>query len=272
MPLTERSFLSRDFALTYESSAEQLTGPFSQAALAMVGDIGPGVRVLDVAAGTGALSVPAAQAGASVLGTDIAPGMIERLAERLELYPKCEARVMNGEALTLPDGSFDNAFSIFGAIVFSDWRKGLGELARAVRKGGQGCVASWRDPPGGGPFVLMAQALRSTFPDQATPPPSEGMWALSSPDTLRHEMRSAGFEGIEIQSIEGTWTAPAGEGFLAATEDLYSYIRPYAQLSDNDRNRVRSRLRELSDEHVAAGRVRLSCTALIAKGQRTHTA
>lgn len=269
MPSTEKNFLSYDFALTYEASAEQLTGPFSKAALAMVGDIGPGVRVLDVAAGTGALSVPAAEAGASVLGTDISPGMIERLAERLEPYPECKARVMNGETLTLPDGSFDSAFSIFGAIVFSDWRKSLGELARVVRKGGHGCVASWRDPPGGGPFVLMAQALRLTFPDKATPPPSEGMKALSSPDTLRHAMSAVGFEKVEIQPVEGTWTAPAGEGFLAATEDLYSYIRPYAQLSDDDRNRVRTRLRELSDEHVAEGRVRLSCTALIAKGQRS---
>lgn len=270
MPSTEKSFLSRDFALTYETSAEQLTGPFSQAALAMVGDVGPGSRVLDVAAGTGALSVPAAEAGASVLGIDIAPGMMERLAERLKPYPACKTRVMKGEALTLPDGSFDNAFSVFGAIVFSDWRKGLAELARVVRKGGPGCVASWRDPPGGGPFVLMAQAVRLTFPDKATPPPSEGMRALSSPDMLRHEMLAAGFARIEIQSVEGTWTAPAGEEYLAATEDLNSYIRPYAQLSDNDRGRVRTRLRELSDEHVATGgRVRLDCTALIATGQRS---
>jgi len=179
------------------------------------------------------------------------------------------SRVMNGEALDLPNGSFDGAFSIFGATVFSDWRKGLGELGRVVRKGGHGCVASWRDPPGGGPFVPMAEALRTTFPERASPPPSEGMRALGSLDRLRDEMRAAGFDKVEVQAVESVWTAPVGKGFLEATEDLYSYIRPYTQLSDNDRDRVRVRLRELSDEHVAEGRARLSCTALVAKGHRT---
>ena len=132
-------------------------------------------------------------------------------------------------------------FSIFGAIVMSDWRKSLGELARVVRRGGNGCVASWRDPPGGGPFVLMAQALRSTFPDRPMPRDPEGMRALSSPDRLRQEMQAAGFERIDIQAVEGTWTGPTGEGYLAATEDLYSYIPLYAQLSECDRDLVRAR-------------------------------
>jgi len=82
-----KSFLGAEFAMTYEASAERLTGAFSRAALAMVGGIGPGVRVLDVAAGTGQLSVPAAEAGARVLGTDIAPGMVARMAERLRPTP-----------------------------------------------------------------------------------------------------------------------------------------------------------------------------------------
>ena len=202
-----------------------------------------------------------------MLGIDIAPGMIERLAERLASYSNFEARVMNGEALTLPNEGFNVAFSIFGAIVMSDWRKSLGELARVVRRGGNGRVASWRDPPGGGPFVLMAQALRSTFPDRPMPPHPEGMRALSSPDRLRQEMQAAGFERIDIQAVEGTWTGTTGEGYLAATEDLYSYIPLYAQLSECDRDLVRARLLELSDEHVAEGRVML-CTALIATGQR----
>ena len=61
MPPIEDRMSSIDFARTYEASAEQLTGPFSRSALAMVGDVGPGVRVLDVAAGTGALSLPATE-------------------------------------------------------------------------------------------------------------------------------------------------------------------------------------------------------------------
>src|SRR5918994_4103427 len=44
--------------------------------------LGPGMRFLDVAAGSGALSIPAARLGARVLSADIAPVMLERLEAR----------------------------------------------------------------------------------------------------------------------------------------------------------------------------------------------
>ena len=263
-----KSFLGAEFALTYEASAERLTGAFSRAALAMVGGIGPGVRVLDVAAGTGQLSVPAAEAGAHVLGTDLAPGMVARMAERLRPYPDCKALVMDGEQLNVADDSFDVAFSIFGVIVYSDWRKGLRELARVVRPGGQGCVATWGDPRGGGPFVLLTQALQSVFPDRPSPPPREAFQVLSSPDTLVAEMHAAGFDGIEVKAVEAVWASPVGDGYIADTEDLYSYIPPYARLSATERDLVRAKLIELADESTVNGRVELHSTALIAVGRR----
>src|ERR671910_646834 len=62
----------------------------------------PGMRFLDVAAGSGALSLLAARLGAQVLSTDVSPLMLERLEarareERLDL----ETRVMDGHALEL---------------------------------------------------------------------------------------------------------------------------------------------------------------------------
>lgn len=135
MPNETKSMMDATFARVYEAEAERITGPISHAALQMVGNIGPGVRLLDIAAGTGALSVPAAEMGAEVLATDIATGMVERLKERLKPFPNCEARMANGEHLELPDASFEAAFSIFGVILFSDWRTGLRELARVVKDG-----------------------------------------------------------------------------------------------------------------------------------------
>jgi hypothetical protein len=58
------------------------------------------------------------------MAIDIAPGMVERLGERLAPYPACIAEVMNGETLSFPDGAYDAAFSIFGVIFFRDWRGG----------------------------------------------------------------------------------------------------------------------------------------------------
>jgi 2-polyprenyl-3-methyl-5-hydroxy-6-metoxy-1,4-benzoquinol methylase len=74
--------MSDDFARAYEQTAHRITGPISLTALNMAGSAGDGTRLLDIAAGAGALSVPAAQRAAYVLAIDIAPGMVKRLVKR----------------------------------------------------------------------------------------------------------------------------------------------------------------------------------------------
>src|SRR6187200_1868318 len=78
-----------------------------------------GMRFLDVAAGSGALSIPAARLGAEVLATDQSPVMLELLAARArEEGLIIETRVMDGHALELPDSRFDVVGSQFGVMLF----------------------------------------------------------------------------------------------------------------------------------------------------------
>lgn len=105
----------------YEQTAHPFTTLYAEAALARVA-LGPEARVLDVAAGTGALALAAARTGAQVLATDFAAGMVARIAAAD--LPNVEAKVMDGQALALPDASFDAVFSIFGVIMFPDGAKG----------------------------------------------------------------------------------------------------------------------------------------------------
>jgi ubiquinone/menaquinone biosynthesis C-methylase UbiE len=76
-------------------------------------ELRPGMRMLDVAAGSGALSLPAARLGAHVLATDLSPVMVDRLAARAQAegLVNLEARVMDGHALELDDNTFDLAGS-----------------------------------------------------------------------------------------------------------------------------------------------------------------
>ncbi|MBW3659874.1 MAG: class I SAM-dependent methyltransferase, partial [Actinobacteria bacterium] len=78
--------------------------------------LGPGVRVLDVGAGSGAVAIPAARTGADVVAVDIAPTMIERLAARAraEDLPTLHAEVGDGTALAFDDDRFDVAVSLNG--------------------------------------------------------------------------------------------------------------------------------------------------------------
>ena len=68
-------------ATGYDQFATQLARSLAEEVLGRAG-LRPGERLLDVAAGTGALGLPAARFGAQVLATDIAPAMIERLEAR----------------------------------------------------------------------------------------------------------------------------------------------------------------------------------------------
>ena len=100
----------------------------------------PGMRFLDVAAGSGALSLPAARLGAKVLSTDMSPRMLERLEarareERLDL----KTRVMDGHALELEDDSFDLSGSQFGVMLFPDMPRGVAELAASRDLRGGSC-------------------------------------------------------------------------------------------------------------------------------------
>ena len=82
--------------------------PIWRKTLRLVG-LEPGERFLDVAAGTGGLSLPAARLGARALATDWSPAMIERFEARVreEGLSKAEGRVMDCHGLDLPDDSFD---------------------------------------------------------------------------------------------------------------------------------------------------------------------
>jgi len=258
-----------DLAADYETYAEPLTGQYARAALAMVSGIKPGAQVLDVAAGTGALSLLLAEEGAHVLATDLSPGMVARLSSRLAAYPGCVARVMDGQKLDTPDGAFDVTFSIFGIMLFPDWRQGLRELARSTRRDGQGCVAVWRDPRGAGPFVLLGEALRSTFPDRDAPAISEGMTVLSSPKALEKEMEAAGFHGVEVRSADGAWSGPSVEEFMTLLGRLYRFAPFYAELDQIDRDRLRPALREAAERYASEGIIRVPSTALIAVGRQS---
>jgi SAM-dependent methyltransferase len=125
------------------------------------------MRFLDVAAGSGALSLPAARMGAQVLAADLSPAMLEQLERRSrEEALSVETRVMDGHALALDDDSFDIAGSQFGVMLFPDLAQGLREMARVVKLGGRVLMTVYGDPHEIeflGFFIAAVQAVVPTF-------------------------------------------------------------------------------------------------------------
>lgn len=98
----------------------------------------PGVRLLDVACGSGNLSIPAARAGAVVTGVDIAPNLVEQARSRAQ-KESVTVTFDEGDAEQLPydDGAFDIVVSMFGAMFAPRPEIVAQELARVCRPGGR---------------------------------------------------------------------------------------------------------------------------------------
>lgn len=180
--------------------------PLAEEALRRV-ELRPGMRFLDVAAGSGALSLPAARLGAEVLATDVAPVMIERLEARArdEGLSNLEARVMDGHALELEDDTFDVAGSQNGVSLFPDLKRGLGELVRVTKPGGRVLIVAFGPPQKAEFLTFFLAALQASVPGftglPTTPPPLP--FQVADPSKLRAEMAGAGLADVRVET--STW-------------------------------------------------------------------
>src|SRR5262249_44051551 len=74
-----------------------------------------GDRLLDVACGTGVVSITAARMGAKVTGLDLTPELLQRARENARLSQvEVEFHEGDAESLTFADSSFDVVLSQFG--------------------------------------------------------------------------------------------------------------------------------------------------------------
>jgi ubiquinone/menaquinone biosynthesis C-methylase UbiE len=133
--------------------------------------VAPGDRVLDVAAGTGNVAIRAAEAGASVVASDLTPenfpsGRTEAAAHGVEIdWVEADA-----EDLPFEDGEFDVVTSCFGAMFAPDQRRVAAELVRVCRPGGTIGMANFTPEGLGGDFFgLVARYAPPPPPDSLSP-------------------------------------------------------------------------------------------------------
>ena len=185
---------------------ETWLGPATEAMLDMA-DVGPGSRVLDVAAGAGQQSLTAARrVGSSgrVLATDISPDILDYALEnaRIEGLDNLETLEADSEALDLPPNSFDAAISRVGLIYFPDQQKALANIIRALKPGGRFAAIVYSVPEKNGFFSKPVSIIRERA---KLPPPAAGQpgpFSLGGPGTLAEVLRQAGFRNIEELVID----------------------------------------------------------------------
>jgi ubiquinone/menaquinone biosynthesis C-methylase UbiE len=177
-------------------------------------DLRAGMRFLDVAAGSGALSIPAARLGAQVLATDLSPVMLEHLDARARKEGlNIETRIMDGHALELEDNTFDVAGSQFGVMLFPDMPRGISEMARVTKPGGRVLMNVYGDPHKIEFFSFFVGAIQSVIPSFEGPPmdPLPLPFQLQDPERLRQEFAKAGLKAIRVETIAEKTEFQSGE-------------------------------------------------------------
>lgn len=157
----------------YAAIAEELLAPLGPILVSTSG-IRRGDRVLDVAAGSGNVSIPAAMAGAHVTASDLTPELLRRAQARaaaagLELG----WREANAEALPFSAGEFDAVLSTIGVMFAPRHQRTADELARVCRRGGKISTLNWTPEGFYGKLLSTIRPYRPTLPAGA---PHEVWW------------------------------------------------------------------------------------------------
>ena len=149
----------------YAAIADEVVLPLGTV-LADASGVGPGDRVLDVAAGTGNAALAAARRGATVVASDLTPELLEQGRVRADAGQLAvEWREADAEHLPFPDASFDAVLSCIGVMFAPHHRAAADELVRVCRPGGRIGLLSWT------PEGFVGQLLSAMRPFMPAPPP-----------------------------------------------------------------------------------------------------
>ncbi|MFE5293297.1 class I SAM-dependent methyltransferase [Isoptericola sp. NPDC056618] len=228
----------------YPAVADQVI-PSLGAVLVEACDVGPGDRVLDVAAGSGNASIPAALAGADVVASDLSPELLAAGRRRAaDQGATLRWEPADAHALPFDDGAFDVTLSCVGVMFAPFHQLAASELARVTRPGGTIGNVAWTPTGFIGEMFATLRPYAPPPPPGALPPP---LWG-----TEEHVRVLLGDRVTDVRAeVRGLVVDRFADG--AAFRDFFKAtygptIATYRHLGDDD-----ARAAELDDALAALG-------------------
>src|SRR5438132_422497 len=166
----------------------------------------PGMRVLDVAAGTGDQTVLAARVvgpSGSVLATDISASMLEAAAQaaREAGLDNVDTHVADASGLDLPADSFDAAICRFGLMFVPDLAAALANVQRTLKPRARFAALVWSTEDKN-PYIGLQLRLVREMGRMPSPPPSlTRTVSLSEPGKLAQALGAAGFTDVDVSAV-----------------------------------------------------------------------
>jgi SAM-dependent methyltransferase len=253
---------------------ERYTASVSEQLIRKAG-IRPGMRVLDLACGTGhpALAI-AERVGPTgfVLGTDLVEPVIAfaRARARDLGLANIEFRRMDAETLDVPPGSFDAVTMRWGIMFMPSPVEAMQRACAALKPGGRIALSTWAAPERN-PFVTIAMNVIRRRLDLPPPPPgTPGIFAFADPDRLRATVEAGGFADVTVEPFDlvaGEYAS--GDEYWAFTRDIAAPVNAlYEQIPPADRPEVDGEIRAAAERYRTGDKIALRGTAWIAAGRK----
>jgi ubiquinone/menaquinone biosynthesis C-methylase UbiE len=167
-------------------------------------------QILETAAGTGVVTAELTRAlpEAELVATDLNQAMLNVAETRV---PPGQVRFRAADALDLPfeHASFDLVVCQFGVMFYPDKVKGNAEARRVLRDGGRYLFAVWDRIDRNGLSNLANETMREAFPDNPPQFMVRGPFSYHEPEWIERDLRAAGFEQIEIETVNLSSRSPS---------------------------------------------------------------
>jgi SAM-dependent methyltransferase len=177
--------------------------PFARDLAARVARLSP-MRVLEIAAGTGALTREldrALPAAARLVATDLSPAMLDVAQARGTGGP---VQWSQADAMALPfdDASFDTVACQFGAMFFPDRPHAYAEARRVLVPSGRLMFNVWGPVADNDFTAVVVEAVTALFPRDPPTFIARVPHGYHDPDVLRRDLASAGFDDVTVETVD----------------------------------------------------------------------
>jgi SAM-dependent methyltransferase len=191
--------------------------------------VGPGARVLDVAAGAGDQTLDAAaRVGprGRVLATDLSPEILTYAAQEAKRagHENVEVRAMDGENLALNDASFDVVMSRVGLIYFPDQQRALGEMRRVLVPGGRVAAIVYSTAEKNAFFSVPVSIVRRHAKLGPPLPGQPGPFSLGSPGVLADAFTRAGFRDVTVETVPAPLHMKSAGEYLRFAQESFGAL------------------------------------------------
>jgi SAM-dependent methyltransferase len=235
-----------------------------------------GERVLEIGCGTGAFTVPLAEAvgeRGQVVGADISDAMLAGARKRIAESGLHNVSLMQADAQThgFDPGRFDLIASRFGVMFFSDPAAAFTNLLPAARPDGRLCFACWGSLADNRHWLIPYEViLRHLGPPEPKPARAPGPMAFADPDYVRAFLGVAGFEAIEVRrETPGIFaSSPQEEAEHACIMGPSARLIDEKNPDEATRQMIQREIEEAFAAHAKAGGMVLPSTVFLVTARR----